>query len=169
MRKATATSLRESESFVSSAELGEVIGVDIHTINNWIRHGIIVRASIGGRPLRSRLFSMEEVHKAALLNDLVKLGLPPSDASKAVRTLWREWDKKESLPERIYGVVLPDKDKWVVALCWQKGSGGPLYKFGKTVGPKSSEPFDLPDRTFAMLPISNIFDRIGAGLSKLVG
>jgi hypothetical protein len=61
---------------VSAAELAKVIGTDLETINNWLRRGIITRARIGGRHLRTRLFSMEEVYKTALKNELVKIGNP---------------------------------------------------------------------------------------------
>jgi hypothetical protein len=59
-----------------------VLGTDLETVNNWIRRGIISRARIGGRKLRNRLFSTEEVYKTALKNELVKLGIPPSPASE---------------------------------------------------------------------------------------
>jgi hypothetical protein len=59
-----------------------------------------------------------------------------------VNTLWKEWDRKD-VPEgrNIYAVVLPSNDKWAVALCSQKISGGLLHKFGKS---KSIEEMDLP-------------------------
>jgi hypothetical protein len=153
---------------VSVQELAAIIGTDLDTINNWLRRGIINRASVGGRQLRSRLFSTEQVQKAALINELVKLGLLPSDASEAVKSLWREWDQREvQQGHNIYGVVLPANDRWTASLCWQKASGGPLFKFEKTA--KSTEPFELPDRTFAMLPISKISKRTDNCLSRLMG
>ena len=113
---------------------------------------------------------MEEVYKAALKNELVKLGIPPSPSSEAVNTLWRELDmKKMSEARNIYGVVLPAADKWMVTLAWQKPSGGPFFKFGKSVGTKSTEELDLPKQAFAMLPISEIFDRISNRLSGVLG
>jgi hypothetical protein len=53
-----------------------------------------------------------------------------------------------------------------VALCSQKVSGGPLYKFGKS---KSIEDMELPKEAFAVIPISDILDRISSKLSELLG
>jgi hypothetical protein len=88
-----------------------------------------VAFAIGGRQLRNRLFSTEEVYKTALKNELVQLGIPPSQASEAVNTLWKDWGKKD-IPDgwKVYAVLWANNDKWIVALCSQKISGGPLYK-----------------------------------------
>ena len=116
--------LRDPVVLVSAAELGQIVGIDIETVNNWLRHGIITRAPIGGRQLRNRLFSTEEVYKTALKNELVKLGIPPSQASEAVNSLWKEWGKKDA-PEgwNVYALLWPSNDKWSVALCSQKSLG----------------------------------------------
>ena len=136
-------------------------------MNNWLRYGIVTRARVGGRQLRNRLFSADEVYKTALKNELVKLGIPPSQASEAVNTLWKEWGKKDT-PEgwKIYALLWPSNDKWIVALCSLKISGGPLYKFGKT---KSSQEMELPKQTFAVIPMSNVFERVSSKLSRLLG
>ena len=120
--------LRDPTVLLSAAELGDSVGIDLETVNNWIRRGIISRAPIGGRQLRYRLFSTEEVYKTALKNELVKLGIPPSSASNAVNEFWKEWDKKESPEGRIYAVLEPRDGKWTALLCWQKISGGPLTR-----------------------------------------
>jgi hypothetical protein len=70
MHKGTMKLLRDSTVLVSAAELGEVIGADLETVSNWLRRGIISRSPIGGRQLRNRLFSAEEVYKAALKHEL---------------------------------------------------------------------------------------------------
>src|SRR3974377_1362987 len=115
--------------FFSAAELAEIIGTDFESVNNWIRRGIIDRTPIGQRPLRNRLFSKEEVYKEALKNKLENLEIPPSPASDAVNTLWKDWDGKQP-PEKhnVYAVVLPRNRKLTVVLCIQKKSGGPLYR-----------------------------------------
>jgi hypothetical protein len=161
------TPVHYSSTLVSSAELAEIIGADLLTVNNWIRRGIITRSSLGGRQLRNRLFSADEVYKTALTNELVQLGIPPSQASEAVNTLWKDWGKKD-IPDgwKLYAVLVPSNDKWIVALCSQKISGGPLYKFGKS---KSAEEMELPKQTFAMIPISDVFDRVSGKLSELLG
>jgi hypothetical protein len=97
----------------------------------------------------------------------VKLGIPPSQASEAVNTLWKEWGKKD-IPEgwNLYALLWPSNDKWNVPLCAQKVSGGPFYKFGKI---KSIEEMELPKQTCALIPISEVFDRISGKLSELLG
>ena len=50
----------------TSAELAEAIGADLETIKNWVRRDIISRARIGGRQMPNRLFSADEVYKAAI-------------------------------------------------------------------------------------------------------
>ena len=137
------------------------------TVNNWIRRGIITRSSLGGRQLRNWLFSADEVYKTALKNELVKLGIPPSQASEAVNTIWKEWGKND-VPEgwKVYAVMWPSNGKWSVALCSQKLSGGPLYKFGKST--KSSEEMELPKQAFAVIPISDVLERVSSKLSELL-
>jgi hypothetical protein len=102
----------------------------------------------------------------ALKNELVKLGVPPSPASDAVNALWKEWGKKD-IPGgwNVYALLWPSNDKWSVALCSQKSSGGPLYKFGKSA--KSSEEMELPSQTCALIPMSDVFERVSSKLSEL--
>ena len=56
--------------------------------------------------------------------------------------------------------------KWSVALCSQKLSGGPLYKFGKST--KSSEEIELPKLAFAVIPMSDVLERVSSKLSELL-
>ena len=70
--------LPKSTSVITAPELAKIIGADMETINNWIRRGIISRMPIGGRQLKARLFSTDEVYKAALISELVRLGIQPS-------------------------------------------------------------------------------------------
>jgi hypothetical protein len=159
--------LRNTSVLVSASELAEIVGIDNETVNNWLRYGIITRSPVGGRQLRNRLFSTEEVYKTAFTNELVKLGIPPSQASEAVNSLWREWGKKD-VPGgwNVYALLWPSNDKWNVILCSQKISGGPLYKFGKS---KSTEEMELPKQTCALIPISEVFERVRSKLSELLG
>ena len=46
----------------------------------------------------------------------------------------------------VYAVLFPNKS---VALCWQKRSGGPLYRLSKSSGVKPAE-FELPRHAFAV-------------------
>ena len=159
-------SLPKSTTLITSAELAETIGADLETINNWIQRGIISRVAIGGRQLRARLFSSEEVYKAALTNELVTLGIAPSPASDASNCIWNAWEKKGT-PEgqKVYALVMPRKDGWTVELCCRKASGGPLYKFGR----KPIEQLELPKHAFAVIPISDIFEYVSRKMSALLG
>jgi hypothetical protein len=161
--------LDDSAIVVSAAELAEIIGTDLETINNWLRRGIITRARIGGRHLRSRLFSADEVYKAALTNELVKLGLAPSSASEAVNELWERWDRRELEGQKIYAVLMPSDRGWTALLCWQKTSGGPLYKLAKSSRSQPNDEFQLPERAFAVIPISNVLAQLAKTLARLVG
>ena len=159
-------SLPKSTTLITSAELAETIGADLETINNWIQRGIISRVAIGGRQLRARLFSSEEVYKAALTNELVTLGIAPSPASDASNSIWNAWEKKGT-PEgqKVYALVMPRKDGWTVELCCRKASGGPLYKFGR----KPIEQLELPKHAFAVIPISDVFERVSSKIAGLLG
>ena len=161
--------LDDPATFVSAAELAEVIGADLETINNWLRRGMITRARIGGRQLRSRLFSTEDVYKAALTNELVKLGLAPSSASGAVNELWERWDKREVEGRKIYAVLVPSDEGWTALLCWQKPAGGPLYKLAKSSRSQPSDEYQLPERAIVVIPISSLLADVTKRLMGLLG
>jgi hypothetical protein len=154
-----------STTLVTVSELAEIVGVDLDTINNWVRYNIIHRARLGGRQLRSRLFSTEEVYKTALIRELVQLGIAPSSASEAVDAIWEEWDGKEA-PKgwKLYAVALPSKGKWTAALCSQGSSGGPLYQSAGSARVQ----IELPKHAFAVIPISDVFERANQTLSELI-
>jgi hypothetical protein len=166
MRQRTKTPRQDTPTLVSSAELAEIVGVDFETINNWIRRGVIARALIGTRQLRSRLFSTKEVYKAAFTSKLVKLGIPPSLASEAVDALWEEWRGAEP-PKgwKLYAVVLPSKGKWTAALCSQRISGGPFYQSAQS----GRVQIEWPKHAFAVIPISDVFERVSRKMSALLG
>jgi hypothetical protein len=160
----------KSTPLITAPELAGIIGADLETINNWVQRGIISRTPLGGRQLRARLFSTEEVYKAALTNELVKLGIPPSPANEAVNALWKAWGNKDA-PEgwNVYALMLPSNDKWSVELCARKISGGPLYRLEKSMGRKSIVEMELPKQAFAMIPISDVFDRVSNKLYEVLG
>jgi hypothetical protein len=163
MPKRPTTFLPDS-TLVSSAELAEVAGIDLDSVNNWLRRGIISRSPIGGRQLRSRLFSMTEVYKAAFIADLVKLGIPPSTAADAVNELWSQWGGKEPVDaRRLFALLVPSDDKWTVLMAWQGPSGGPLHRVGR------SGEIELPRQAFSVLPISDLFDRVNKAVAGLLG
>jgi hypothetical protein len=161
-------SLPHESVFFSSTELAEAIGADLETIKNWLRRGIISRARIGGRQMPNRLFSADEVYKTAVKYELVKLGLPPSSAAEAVNTIWEQCDRKDSFADKqIYAVLLPTDDKWTAVLCWQREQGGALYKFTRSTA-RSREKIRLPDRAFAVVPITGTLTRIAMGLESVI-
>jgi hypothetical protein len=167
MPEASMNLLHDSRLRVSVAELAEIIGTDPINIANWIRRDIISRTP--GRQPRSRLFSTEEVYKAALKYELMQLGIPPSLASEAVNTLWRQWTKKK-FPEgrSLYALVSPAKEKWNVIICSQRTSGGPLNEIGNSTGTMSSNEMALPKQAFAVIDISDVFERVTSRLSELI-
>ncbi len=152
----------------SSAELAEAIGADLDTINNWIRRRIIVRARIGGRHMPNRLFSADEVYKTAVKYELVKLGLPPSSATQAVNSIWKQCDRDDFFDKKqIYAILFQTDDKWTTILCWQSEPGGGLYKFTSSSALRG-EKILLPDRAFAVIPISGTLTRIAKRLDSLL-
>src|SRR6516165_1441680 len=151
---------------ITAPELAKIIGTDMETINNWIRRGVISRVAIGGRQLRARLFSTEEVYKAALTNELVRLGIQPSPASEAANAVLKEWRGMEP-PKgwNVYAVVLPSKGKWTAALWSRKVLGGSLYQ---GIGLARAQ-VDLPKRAFAVIPISDVFELVSRKMAALLG
>ena len=117
---------------------------------------------IGGRQLRARLFSTEEVYKAALTNELVRLGIQPSPASEAANAVLKEWERKDVTEgQKVYAVVVPTKGKWTATLCLQKASAGPLYQ-----GTGSARvQMELPKQAFAVIPISDILHYVCKNIS----
>lgn len=165
MRKADPT---HNSVVVSAAELAEVVGIDLETVNNWLRRGIIRRAHVGGRPLRNWLFSTDEVYKAALTNELVQLGIAPTPSNDAVNELWKEW-RQTKLQDggNVYAVLFPNDHKSSVILCWQKQSRGPLLRLSKSSGTESAE-FELPRQAFAIMPISDVAGDVTKRLVRLL-
>jgi hypothetical protein len=158
--------LGKSPPLITAPELAEVIGADLDTINNWVQRGIISRVAIGGRQLRARLFSTEELYKAALTNELVRLGIQPSPAMEAANVVWKGWEKMGVTEgQKFYAVVVPTKDKWTAALCSRKISGGPLYQGSGSARVQ----MELPKQAFAVIPISDVFERVSSKMSGLLG
>ena len=150
---------------ITAPELAKLIGTDMETINNWIRRGVISRVPIGGRQLKARLFSTDEVYKAALTSELVRLGIQPSPAMEAANVVWKEWEKKDVTEgQEVYAVVVPTEDKWMAVLRSQGTSVGLLYKVGR-----QSIEVELRKHAFAVIPISDIFEYVSRKMSALLG
>jgi hypothetical protein len=162
-------SLPHESALFTSAELAEAIGADLETIKNWVRRGIISRAPIGGRQMPNRLFSADEVYKTAVIYELVKLGLPPSAATDAVNTIWGQADRNDFFEDKqIYAILFPTDDKWTPLLCSQREQGGPLYRITRSSTARSREKIRLPDRAFAVVPITGTLTRITKRLESVV-
>jgi hypothetical protein len=58
-------------------------------------------------------------------------------------------------------------NKWSVLLGWQKSSGGPLYKLGKSSTSKSEE-VELPTGAFAAIPITSVLARAAKMLAEVI-
>jgi hypothetical protein len=61
--------------------------------------------------------------------------------------------------------VLPIKGKWTALLCLQKASAGPLYQDAGS----ARFQMELPKQAFAMIPISDVFERVSRKMSSLLG
>jgi hypothetical protein len=154
MAKRTRKVLHDPSVLATAAELGEAIGIDLETVNNWLRRGIIRRAPIGGRQLRNRLFSTEEVYRAALTNELVKLSIAPSPASGAINALWEDLDSKHP-PD--YAMLYGDGDEWTVVVFSRNRTGDALHRF-----------LEHPKRAFVVLPVLDVFIQLTNRLMKIV-
>ena len=158
--------LSESDVLVSSIELAQVVGIDFDTVNNWIRRGIISRSPIGGRQLRNRLFSIEEIYKTALKYELVKLGIGPTPASDAVDELWKQWPKN-GIEENICAILTPRNGKWICLMCTTDSSTGQFFKLPSHSTGKV-EKAELPQQAWAVIPIYNVYTRVKKSLSDLL-
>lgn len=135
---------RDSPNLFSATELATTIGVDLTTINLWLEIGAIDRAVFGGGH-----FSKYELQRAALIFELVKLGLTPSSARDVVREveddLQQIWAEAVASNYSAYAIVLPNKrKKKLVFWCW------------KTSTEKIAPP--APDQI--ILPVTEILARV---------
>jgi hypothetical protein len=116
----------------------------------------------------TRLFSVEEVYKTSVSYELVKLGLAPSAATKAVNTIWAQCDRNDLFEHKhVYAILYPTDDKWTTVLCWQREEGGPLYRFTRSTA-RSQEKIQVPDRAFAVVPITGTLTRITKRLESVI-
>jgi hypothetical protein len=134
---------RESHNLFSAEEVAETIGADLETVNEWLEVGAIDRAIFGGGQ-----FSKYELHRAALVFELVKFGLSPSCAKDLIREM--EYDLQQiwsRIPSsfKAYLILIPTRRKWLVSWLWKP----------------STEAIDrLPVQDHIILPVSDILARI---------
>jgi len=117
---------RQSANLFSAEQVAKTIGADLETINEWLDVGAVDRAVFGGGQL-----SRYELHRVALVFELVKLGFSPSCARDIVREM--EYDLQlvwTRIPSdfKAYAIIIPAGRKWLVSWCWKKSSehGRPL-------------------------------------------
>jgi hypothetical protein len=134
---------RESHNLFSAEKVAETIGADLKTVNEWLEVGAIDRAIFGGGQ-----FSKYELHRAALVFELVKFGLSPSCAKDLIREM--EYDLQQiwsRIPSsfKAYLILIPTRRKWLVSWLWKP----------------STEAIDrLPVQDHIILPVSDILARV---------
>jgi hypothetical protein len=109
----------ESPNLFSATEIAATIGADLKTINEWLEVGAIDRAVFGGGG-----FSKNELQRAALIFELVKLGLTPTIARDVIREieddLQQIWSKAVPNNYEAYAIVILNKRKQnLVFWCWK--------------------------------------------------
>ncbi|MGA8696162.1 MAG: hypothetical protein WB689_20410 [Xanthobacteraceae bacterium] len=132
---------RESHNLFSAEQ--ETIGADLKTVNEWLEVGAIDRAIFGGGQ-----FSKYELHRAALVFELVKFGLSPSCAKDVIREM--EYDLQQvwgRMPShfKAYAIIIPTSREWLVSWCWKSST--------ETIDP-------LPMEDHIILPVSDILARV---------
>jgi hypothetical protein len=136
--------LRESPNLFSATEIAATIGADLETINEWLEVGAIDRTIFGGGQ-----FSKFELRRAALIFELVKLGLTPSNARDVIwemeDDLQQMWEETISNRYKAYAIVIPNKqNRWLVFWCWKA----------------STETSASPAQDQIVLPVSDILARV---------
>ena len=142
----------------SQAELCEAAGIDHETANNWVKRGLLETTAVGGRKMRGRrLFSMLEIYKVHLMNEVIRfLAIPPSPSSEIASQAIAAFVKAEKLtrldddrqPTFAIALVARQRGKWVTDL---RVGNKPL--FSSTEAQQATNPL-------AILPISEAFTRV---------
>jgi hypothetical protein len=73
---------RQNPNLFSAEQVAKAIGTDLETVNEWLDVGAVDRAVFGGGQ-----FSRYELHRVALVFELVKFGFSPSCARDIVREM----------------------------------------------------------------------------------
>jgi hypothetical protein len=132
---------RQSPNLFSAEQIAKTIGADLETVNEWIDVGAVDRATFGGGQ-----FSRYELHRAALVFELVKFGFSPSCARDIVREMEHDlqlvWIPSDF---KAYAIIIPAARKWLVSWCWKKSS-------------EQIDPFPADD--YIILPVSETLARI---------
>jgi hypothetical protein len=143
---------RQSPNLYSAEQVARTIGANLETVKEWLDVGAIDRAVFGGGH-----FSKYELHRAALVFELVKFGISPSSAKEIIREV--EYDLQqvwERIPShfKAYAIVIPTSRRWLVSWCWKKSS--------EQINP-------LPAEGHIVLPVSDILARITTEAKQVRG
>ena len=143
---------RQSANLFSAEQVAKTIGADLETINEWLDVGAVDRAVFGGGRL-----SRYELHRVALVFELVKLGFSPSCARDIVREM--EYDLQlvwTRIPSdfKAYAIIIPAGRKWLVSWCWKKSSEQQIDLF--------------PMKGCIVLPVSDTLTRITNETKRLM-
>ncbi len=134
---------RQYPNLFSAEQVAKAIGADLETVNEWLDVGAVDRAVFGGGQ-----FSRYELHRVALVFELVKFGFSPSCARDIIREM--EYDLQlvwTRIPSdfKAYAIIIPAGRKWLVSWCWKR----------------SSDQIDsLPMKGHIVLPVSDTLTRI---------
>jgi len=134
---------RQNANLFSAEQVANAIGTDLETVNEWLDVGAVDRAVFGGGQ-----FSRNELHRVALVFELVKFGFSPSCARDIVREM--EYDLQmiwTRIPSdfKAYAIIIPAGIKWLISCCWKKSS-------------EQIDPF--PANDYIILPVSDTVTRI---------
>ena len=143
---------RQSHNLFSAEEVAETIGADPETVNEWLEVGAIDRAIFGGGQ-----FSKYELHRAALVFELVKFGLSPSCAKDVIREM--EYDLQqiwERIPShfKAYVIIIPTSRKWLISWCWKSST-------------EKIDPLQMEDHI--ILPVSDVLARVTTETKQVRG
>jgi hypothetical protein len=142
---------RQNPNLFSAEQVAKAIGTDLETLNEWLDLGAVDRAVFGGGH-----FSRYELHRVALVFELVKFGFSPSCARDIIREM--EYDPQlvwTRIPNdfKAYAIIIPAGRKWLVSWYWKR----------------SSDQIDLlPMEGHIVLPVSDTLTRITNETIRLV-
>jgi hypothetical protein len=160
--------LPHEDALFTLAELAEAIGADLETIKNWVRRGIIRRALVGGRQMSNRLFSADAISQAAITYALVESGLAPSAASKAVKSIWEQCNKRDLFEhEPLYAILYSTNDEWTTVLCPQLEKGLSSPRSARSTS-RTQVKAGFFNSVFVVVPISQILNRIAGSLELFI-
>lgn len=146
-------------------EVGEILRRNKATLDTWLLRGILQRTKVGGRSLRTRLFSVEAIFEAKLIDELaIRLAIPASEAKQVARCATADWDMKDGWKPRVARAIERSARIASVYLLIKRRGEGWITKtcYGDKDGPfkviRNNEKW--LDEAFAVLPVSLMFETV---------